>query len=103
MSYFSSSYIDTINLVTSETYEPLAQNIAHQLQEQGISVEVSALSDAGVQDCLSKRNFQLLLTTINGVDGTADFADSERTVTIHERGRASAVHTSRACNHAGSL
>lgn len=75
MSYFSSSYIDTINLVTSETYEPLAQNIAHQLQEQGISVEVSALSDAGVQDCLSKRNFQLLLTTINGVDGTADFAD----------------------------
>ena len=28
-----------------------------------------------MQDCLSKRNFQLLLTTINGVDGTADFAD----------------------------
>jgi len=75
MSYFSASYIGTLKLVTSEAYEPLAQQIASQLQEQGISVEVSALSDAGIQDCISKRNFQLLLTTIDGIDGTADFAD----------------------------
>lgn len=75
MSYFSSSYVGTVTLVTDESYEDLARSIAGQLQEQGISVEVSALGNAGIQDCISKRNFQLLLTTIDGVDGTADFAD----------------------------
>lgn len=74
LSYFTSSYVGTLKLVTDETYEPLANQIAQQLQEQGVSVEVSALSANGVQDSISKRNFHLLLTTV-GAEGAASFAD----------------------------
>ncbi|MBW3094413.1 ABC transporter substrate-binding protein [Bifidobacterium sp. 64T4] len=78
INYFASSYVGTLKLVTDETYESLANQIAQQLQEQGISVEVSALGANGVRDSISKRNFHLLLTTV-GAEGTASFADPNGT------------------------
>ncbi|NEG55294.1 ABC transporter substrate-binding protein [Bifidobacterium platyrrhinorum] len=77
LSYFGSGYIGTIKLIAPTRYQQLAQAIADQYNAEGLTVTVEALDDAQLAQRVQNRDFQLLLTDLDGTDGTAMFANAQ--------------------------
>lgn len=79
MSYFSSGYIGTLKLVTTAAYTSLAQAIAAQYQTVGIPVDVETVDATQLDQRAQSRDFQLMLTELDGEDGSAIFAAPDST------------------------
>lgn len=79
MSYFSSGYIGTLKLVTTAAYTSLAQAIAAQYQTVGIPVDVETVDATQLDQRAQSRDFQLMLTELDGEDGSAIFSTPDST------------------------
>ncbi len=77
MSFFDAGYIGTLKLIAPQEYQSLAQAIADQLGNVGLSVQVDALSDDDLNTRIENRDFNLLITVLNGTTSTADYANPE--------------------------
>lgn len=79
LTYFSSRYLGTFQFITTADMQPLAQQIADQLTGAGLKVSVETLDASQIAQRVDARTFNLMLTTLDGTDGTADFADANTT------------------------
>ncbi|MBT1181728.1 ABC transporter substrate-binding protein [Bifidobacterium sp. CP2] len=79
LTYFSSRYLGTFQFITTAEMQPLAQGIADQLTSAGLKVNVETLDADQIKQRVDARTFNLMLDTLDGVDGTAAFADANST------------------------
>lgn len=77
MSFFDASYIGTLKLIAPQSYQSLAQAIADQLGSTGLSVQVETLSDDEINSRKESRDFNLLITVLDGTTSTADYANPD--------------------------
>ena len=79
MSYFSAGYIGTVKLVADSRYQSLAQAIADQYNAVGIPVAVETAGAEQLTQRAQSRDFQLMLTELDGEAGTAVFSTPDST------------------------
>jgi len=79
MGYFYSSYVGTVKLVAPTRYQALAQAIADQYNTQNVKVTVETLDDDQLDQRAQSRDFQLMLTELDGEDGSAIFSTPDST------------------------
>lgn len=77
LAYFGSRYLGTFTLITPARYESIARAIADQMTAAGLTVDVQVLDQAQLAERVASRGFTMMITELDGEDGTASFADAE--------------------------
>ena len=75
LNYFAANYLGTFKLIAPQSYQSLAQAIADQLGNAGLSVEVETLSDDEINNRKESRDFNLLIAVLDGTTSTASYAN----------------------------
>ncbi len=73
--FFAANYLGTFKLIAPQSYQSLAQAIADQLGSAGLSVQVETLSDDEINSRKESRDFNLLITVLDGTTSTASYAN----------------------------
>ena len=75
LSYFYANYLGTFKLIAPHSYRSLAQAITDQLTDAGLSVHMETLDDDELAQRKESRDFNLLITVLDGTASTASYAD----------------------------
>jgi ABC-type transport system substrate-binding protein len=78
LGYFDPQYKATVNLVVSEQYRSLAENITQQIGQLSLpAVNLEVLSDADYAKRIQAGTWELTIMSMNGTDDAGVFADSD--------------------------